>query len=80
MTSSQRSTSYFTHSKLGFSLSVMRPRHAATYDGGSVVAVPIKEDAKAIALVLAHKKPRPASGLIENFETFCMSELQAVTP
>ncbi len=65
---------------MGFSLSVMRPRHAATYDGGSVVAVPIKEDAKAIALVLAHKKPRPASGLIENFETFCMSELQAVTP
>lgn len=65
---------------LGFSLSVMRPRHDATYDGGQVVAVPIADHAKPIALVLAHKKDRPVSGLIDGFETFCLSELRAAAP
>ena len=61
---------------MGFSLSVMRPSHSATYDGGNVVAVPIREKTKPIALVLAHKKHRLNSGLIENFETFCLSQIQ----
>ena len=58
---------------LGFSLSVMKPSHKATYDGGSVVALPINEKSAPISLVLASKKHRAPSGLIENFEKFCLS-------
>ena len=59
---------------LGFSLSVMKPRHAVTYDGGRVAAVPIREKTDPIALVLASRKNRPPSGLVDSFEEFCLSQ------
>lgn len=59
---------------IGFSLSVMRPSHSATYDGGTVVAVPIREKVAPISLVLACKRHRNSSGLINNFEKFCLSQ------
>ncbi|MCP5081160.1 MAG: LysR family transcriptional regulator [Alphaproteobacteria bacterium] len=55
---------------LGFSLSVMKPRHVATYDGGSVASLPIKEKSEPISLVLASKKQRTDSALIDNFVKF----------
>ncbi len=61
---------------LGFSLSVMKPKHSATYDGGSVATLPIREKSAAISLVLASKKQRAASALIDNFETFCVSNVR----
>ncbi len=64
---------------MGFSLSVMRPRHTATYDGGTVVALPIREKTTPIDLVLVHKKHRPGSELIANFEGFCRSHIQGAS-
>jgi len=61
---------------LGFSLSVMRPSHAATYDGGRVVTVPIREATAPIALVLAFGNQRGPSGLIDDFERFVASRWQ----
>ena len=59
---------------MGFSLTVMRPGHSATYDGGTVAAVPIRGKSVPISLVLASKKHRASSGLIDSFEGFCLSE------
>ncbi len=58
---------------LGFSISVMRPHHDETYDGGRVVSVPISEDVEPIPLVLAFKKHQTSSGLIDNFAQFCVA-------
>jgi len=58
---------------MGFSLTVMRPGHSATYDGGTVAAVPIRGNSVPISLVLASKKHRSPSGLIDSFEEFCLS-------
>ena len=56
---------------LGFSLSVMRPSHTETYDGGRVVSVPIADDSDSIAIVLVRRKNRAPSNLVDNFADFC---------
>ena len=58
---------------LGFSLSVMRPRHQETYDGGRVVSVPIADDVDAISVVLVRHKDKPPSNLIENLMATCLA-------
>ena len=59
---------------MGFSLTVMKPGHSETYDGGTVAAVPIRGKAHPISLVLASKRHRSPSPLIDSFEEFCLSE------
>ena len=56
---------------LGFSLSVMRPSHRETYDGGRVAYVPIADKAEPISVVLLRKRDAAASALIENFAQTC---------
>lgn len=56
---------------LGFSLSVMRPSHIETYDGGRVVSVPIAGAPDPIAIVLLRKRNRAPSNLIGKFADFC---------
>lgn len=60
---------------LGFSLSVMRPSHSETYDGGRVVSVPIAGDPDSIAIVLVRKRTRAPSSLVEQFADFCKAHL-----
>ncbi len=56
---------------LGFSLSVMRPAHAATYDGGLVTSVPIAEDVDPISVVLVQRQGRKAEGVVASFQEHC---------
>jgi len=62
---------------LGFSLSVMRPSHSYTYDGGRIVSVPIEEKLDPIDLVLVHKKHLALAGIVGDFAEFCVSQIQA---
>lgn len=59
---------------LGFSLSVMRPSHPVTYDGGCIASIPIAETCNPISLVLASKKKSVSSQLIDNFSQFCLTQ------
>ncbi|MEM7428326.1 MAG: LysR family transcriptional regulator [Pseudomonadota bacterium] len=61
---------------LGFSLSVMKPVHAKTYDGGMVTTVPITDQVDPIELGLASRKSAEPSSLLSRFKEFCVSELQ----
>jgi len=56
---------------LGFSLSVMRLGHTATYDGGRVIPVPIEEGIDRLAIVMVRSRSRGCSRQIENFSAFC---------
>lgn len=58
---------------LGFSLSVMRPSHPVTYDGGRVASVQIKEPGPPLSLVLVRKKKPEPSKLIDDFAQFCLT-------
>lgn len=60
---------------LGFSLSVMRPSHAETYDGGRVVSVPIVGETDPIAIVLVRKRDRAPSNLVDKFADFCQAHV-----
>jgi len=56
---------------LGFSLSVMRLGHTATYDGGRVIPVPIEEGIDRLAIIMVRSRSRGCSRQIENFSAFC---------
>ena len=58
---------------LGFSLSVMRPRTAETYDGGRVAHVPIAGRVAPLAVVLIHHAEKTPSPLLDNFVETCKS-------
>jgi len=58
---------------LGFSITVMQPRPAETYDGGRVVSVPIADEAEPIRVVLARKRGQTPTGLLANFTDHCRS-------
>ena len=58
-------------SGLGFSLSVMKPSHSETYDGGRVVLVPIDGKADRLPLVLVRHKDKVPTKLIDNFVATC---------
>ncbi len=62
---------------LGFSLSVMRPAHAETYDGGQVTSVPIADEPDPLPLVVVTRKQSEPSELIDRFAEFCLTEVQA---
>lgn len=61
---------------LGFSLSVMNPEHSQTYDGGTVVSIPLADNIKPIELGLARRKEMILSGLISRFAAFCLAHMQ----
>lgn len=56
---------------IGFSLSVMRPGHPETYDGGRVASVPIADDPAPLAVVLLRGKAASTSRLVDQFADFC---------
>jgi DNA-binding transcriptional LysR family regulator len=56
---------------LGFSLSVMKLNHTATYDGSRVVSIPIKGNADRLAIVLVRKQAAVASAQVDKFAVFC---------
>ena len=62
-------------SGLGFSLSVMRPKHSQTYDGGTIVSVPISEKIGPIELGIASRKGVEPSGLLLQFTEFCQAHI-----
>lgn len=62
---------------LGFSLSVMRPSHAGTYDGGRIASVPISDDTDGLPLVVATRKDGAPSELIDRFADFCATAVAA---
>ncbi len=65
---------------IGFSLSVMRPRHPETYDGGRVVAVPIADDLDPLSIVLIRRKAGGTSSLVDNFAQFCQAQFASSEP
>ena len=56
---------------LGFSLSVMKLNHTATYDGGRVVTISIRDDVDKLAIVLVRKQATVASAQVDKFAMFC---------
>lgn len=61
---------------LGFSLSVMRPAHAATYDGGRVASIPIEGDIDPLSVVLVQRSGRVASGIVGAFQNHCAAHFR----
>lgn len=59
---------------LGFSLMVMRVDRKDTYDGHHVAPVQISEDIDPIRVVLAWKRGRDPSLLIQNFKDYCSTK------
>ncbi len=69
--SSQETVRSAVANGLGFSLTVMRPKTAETYDGGRVTAVPIAGDSTPLQVVLAHRRGRGPEAIAANFAAYC---------
>ena len=64
---------------LGFSLSVMKPSHSKTYDGGRVVSIPIAGEAEPMSVVIIRKRDKAASNLMDNFVKTCKAQFPDTT-
>ena len=60
---------------LGYSLTVMRPRTRETYDGGSIVHVPIKDKVDRLPIVIAFRNDTGASDLVDDLVDTCRKEV-----
>ena len=63
---------------LGFSLSVMRPAHNLTYDGGEVVSVPLADSVDPMTIALAYDAARPPRGAAAKFVTICKASIGSI--
>ncbi len=63
-------------SGLGFSLSVMKPKHGRTYDGRSVVSVAITDKIEPIEIVLAYARGNRPEGALRNLAGLCAVQIE----
>ncbi len=64
---------------LGFSLSVMRPAHASTYDGGQVASIPIADAVDPLGVVLVRKREPQAKDIVGAFQDHCATHFDEET-
>ncbi|WP_282609511.1 LysR family transcriptional regulator [Pelagibius sp. Alg239-R121] len=62
---------------MGFTLMAFQPPHTLTYQGDSIVALPIGESVPGFDVVLAWSKGRENSRLLRRFHAFCRDVVKA---